>query len=389
MSRESGNGALEGIMIVDFSRVLAGPLATMTLGDLGADIIKVERPGTGDDTRHWGPPFSEEGSPYYLGLNRNKRSLSLDFGDPEDLDTARRLAERADVVVENFRPGTMQKLGLDYEELARSNPGLVYCSISAFGSGPEASKLPGYDFLVQAASGFMSITGQQGGEPLKTGVAVIDMICGLYATTGILAALHDRKESGKGQQIEVSLMDSALNALLNQASAYLITSVEPGPLGNRHPSIAPYETYQAADRKLALAVGNDALWKRLCIELGLQELEEDERFATNSARVANIDELKAILENVFAEDDAAIWVERLGAAGVPAGLVRGVGEAFAFAEELGLEPTVEVEGNETGAPLELTCSPLRMSRTPAEVRLSPPSLGQHSKEIRNWLGQDT
>lgn len=385
MSQRSGSGALEGIVIADLSRVLAGPLATMTLGDLGAEIIKVERPGVGDDTRQWGPPFSEEGSPYYLGLNRNKRSLTLDFEDPEDLAVARRLVERADVVVENFRPDTMEKFGLGYEALSSINTGLVYfvyCLISAFGSGPEASRLPGYDFLVQAASGFMSITGQEKGEPVKVGVAVIDMICGLYATTGILAALHARKESGSGQQIEISLMDSALSALLNQASAYLIAGIEPSPLGNRHPSIAPYETYQAADRPLALAVGNDALWKRLCRELGLEELEEDERFATNSARVSNIDELHEILERVFAKASAATWVECLGAASIPAGLVRSVGEAFDFAGELGLEPTVEVEGNETGASLPLTRSPLRMSRTPTEVCLSPPSLGQHSREIR-------
>jgi crotonobetainyl-CoA:carnitine CoA-transferase CaiB-like acyl-CoA transferase len=381
----SGDGALSGLLVADFSRVLAGPLATMTLGDLGAEVIKVENPEGGDETRAWGPPFVEEGSTYYLGLNRNKKSIALDLKDPEDLEVARRLVARADVVVENFRPGTMDRLGLGYEEVSGTNPGVVYCSISAFGSNPEGARLPGYDFLTQAASGFMSITGEEGGEPLKVGVAVIDVVCGLYATVGILAALEARRKTGRGQRVEVSLFDSALSALVNQASGYLLAGVVPRPLGNRHPSITPYETCAAADRPFALAVGNDALWRRLCGELGLDELAEDERFATNAARVAHADELREVLNGVFAGADADLWVERLGRAGIPAGRVNDVGEAFAFAERLGLEPVVEVRGSESGSPLRLVRSPLRMSGTPVAVEGPPPRLGEHSGEVREWL----
>src|SRR6476619_4957094 len=239
--------ALDGILVADLSRVLAGPLCTMTLGDLGADVIEVERPDGGDDTREWGPPFVEEGATYYLGLNRNKRSVTLDLKDPADLALARELCARADVVVESFRPGTADRLGLGHTAVAALNPRVVYCSISAFGSGERAAQLPGYDLLLQAMSGLMSVTGEPDGRPLKVGAAVIDMICGLYATTAVLAALVERERSGRGQRVEVSLMDSALAALLNQASAHLNAGVVPGRLGNRHPSIVPYEPYTAAD----------------------------------------------------------------------------------------------------------------------------------------------
>ncbi|WP_047865732.1 CaiB/BaiF CoA transferase family protein [Rubrobacter aplysinae] len=377
--------ALEGLVVADFSRVLAGPLATMNLGDLGADVIKVERPEVGDDTRAWGPPFVEEGSTYYLGLNRNKRSIALDLGEPGDLEAARELASRADVLIENFRPGAMSRLGLGYEEVSRLNPGIVYCSISAFGSGERGAAMPGYDFLVQAASGFMSITGEEDGTPMKTGVAIVDVICGLNATIGILAALESRRKTGEGQHVEVSLMDSALAGLVNQASGYLLAGSVPGPRGNKHPSIAPYETFRAADRPFVIAVGNEALWRRLCESLGLEELAEDERFATNSGRVAHRDELGEILEGVFRREDAATWVERLGEAGVPAGLINDVGEAFELAEWLDLSPVVELENREGSSNLKLTRSPLRMSETPVIADKPPPRLGEHSGEIRAWL----
>jgi len=279
----------------------------------------------------------------------------------------------------------MSRLGLGYEELSEVNPGLIYCSISAFGSGSRAAELAGYDFLIQAVGGFMSITGPKRGEPHKVGVAVIDMISGLYATVGILAALEARRRTRRGQLVEVSLMDSALSALLNQASGYLLAGTVPRPLGNRHPSIAPYQTYRATDRPFALAVGSDGLWRRLCEALGLHELAQDERFATNSARVANVDELEAVLESVFAKASAREWVERLGSAGLPVGLVRDVGEAFEFAEALGLAPTVEVEGSKTGKPVRTVRSPLKLSETPVEVSGAPPTLGQHSAEVRAWL----
>ena len=342
--------ALDGILVADFSRVLAGPLCTMTLGDLGADVVKVERPDGGDDTREWGPPWHEEGATYYLGLNRNKRSVRLDLKDPGDLALAKRLAARADVVVESFRPGTIDRLGLGYDDVASGNPGVVYCSISAFGTGERAAALPGYDLLLQAMSGLMSVTGETDGRPLKVGAALIDMICGLFAANGILAALHARSRTGAGQRVHVSLMDSALAALLNQGSGFLNAGVVPGRLGNRHPSITPYETFRAADGDFAVACGNDALFRRLCAAIGRPELAADERYADNRARLEHRDALTADLEAAFAGADAAEWVARLGEAGVPAGPINDIGEAFAFAEDLGLEPWVEVDGVRTVRP---------------------------------------
>jgi crotonobetainyl-CoA:carnitine CoA-transferase CaiB-like acyl-CoA transferase len=368
-------GALDGLLVADFSRVLAGPLCTQTLGDLGADVVKVERGGRdghGDDTRGWGPT-------YYLGLNRNKRSIALDLTDPGDARLARRLADRADVLVESFRPGTIERLGLGYETIADSNPGIVYCSISAFGSGEEAARLPGYDLLLQAMSGLMSVTGEPDGRPLKVGAALIDMVCGLYATTGVLAALHARQRTGRGQHVEVSLMDSALAGLLNQASAYLNAGVVPGRLGNRHPSIAPYETFRAADGDFAVAVGNDAIFARLCAAIGQPELATDERFATNVARLERREQLGAILEGAFHAAPAAEWVQRLSAAGVPAGPINDVAQAFAFAEALGLAPVWETEGVRT------VRSPMRLGDTPATARRPPPALGEHDGELRAWL----
>ena len=375
-------GALDGLLVADFSRVLAGPLCTQTLGDLGADVVKVERPGAGDDTRTWGPPFVEQGSTYYLGLNRNKRSLALDLADPEDNALARRLADRADVLVESFRPGTIDRLGLGYEAIAATNPGVVYCSISAFGSGDQAARLPGYDLLLQAMSGLMSVTGEPDGRPLKVGAALIDMVCGLYATTGVLAALQARERTGRGQRVEVSLMDSALAGLLNQASAHLLAGVVPGRLGNRHPSIAPYETFRAADGEFAVAVGNDAIFARLCAAIGQPELAADERFATNAARLERREELAAILEAAFAGAPAAEWMQRLSQAGVPAGPINDIGAAFAFAEALGLAPVWEIDG------VRGVRSPLRLADTPAAARRRPPALGEHDDELRAWLAAD-
>jgi crotonobetainyl-CoA:carnitine CoA-transferase CaiB-like acyl-CoA transferase len=374
--------ALDGILVADFSRVLAGPLCTMTLGDLGADVVKVERPDGGDDTREWGPPWHDEGATYYLGLNRNKRSVTLDLKDPGDLALARRLAARADVVVESFRPGTIDRLGLGYDDVAPGNPGVVYCSISAFGTGERAAALPGYDLLLQAMSGLMSVTGETDGRPLKVGAALIDMICGLYAANGILAALHARSRTGEGQRVHVSLMDSALAALLNQGSGFLNAGVVPGRLGNRHPSITPYETFRAADGDFAVACGNDALFRRLCAAIGRPELAEDARYADNRARLEHRDALTTDLEAAFAGADAAEWVARLGEAGVPAGPINDVGEAFAFAEELGLEPWVEVDGVRTVRPA------MTLGTTPAAVRRRPPRLGEHDAEIRAWLAGD-
>src|SRR4051812_7854199 len=339
-------GPLDGLLVADFSRVLAGPFAAMTLGDLGADVIKVERPGGGDDTRAWGPPWRERSgdeasgrgradSTYYLGLNRNKRSVALDLTDAEDRALARALGERADVMIESFRPGLMASWGLDGDALRSVNPRLVSCSVTAFGSGEQAAGLPGYDFLLQAMGGLMSVTGEADGRPVKTGAAVVDLICGLLATIGIQAALA----GGGGRHVEVSLMDSALAALLNQGSAWVAGGVVPGRRGNRHPSIVPYETYEAADRPFAVATGNDRLFARLCEAIGLPDLAADPRFATNEARVTNVDALGEAFEAVFGTAAADHWVQVLRAAGVPAGPINRIDEAFALAAELGMEPT--------------------------------------------------
>jgi crotonobetainyl-CoA:carnitine CoA-transferase CaiB-like acyl-CoA transferase len=371
---------LEGILVADFSRVLAGPLAAMLLGDLGADVIKVERPDGGDDTRHWGPPWREGEATYYLGLNRNKRSLALDLGDEEDAALARELAARADVLIESFRPGLIARWGLDGETLrATTNPGLVTCSVTAFGTSEAALGLPGYDFLAQAMGGLMSVTGEEDGRPLKTGAAVVDLVCGLLAVIGIQAALAERERTGKGRHVEVSLMDAALLSLLNQGSAWVLGGIVPHRRGNRHPSITPYETFDAADRPLAVAVGNDRLFQRLCAVLGLGELAADERFATNSARVAHADALAARLGPVFATRPASEWIAELSAAAVPAGPINDVAEAFSYAESLGMEPVTETDGYPLPSP------PLRIDGERPEVTKPPPKLDEHGEEIRAWL----
>ena len=365
--------------MADFSRVLAGPFATMLLGDLGADVVKVEHPEGGDETRAWGPPFSGGHSTYYLAVNRNKRSVALDLKRDPDRHAARALAARADVLVENFKAGAAERLGLGYEEVASGNPGLVWCSISGFGQGAGA-ELPGYDFLVQAMSGLMSITGPAGGEPTKVGVALVDVLTGLYATSGILAALHARARTGRGQRVEVSLLGSALASLVNQASSFLCTGVRPRAMGNRHPSITPYETLATADRPLVVAVGNDGQFARLCRVLGLPEAVADARFATNADRVANRDALADLLERALAARGAADWVAALAEAGVPCGLVNDVGEAFALAERLGLGPVAAAGG------VPQVADPIRLSSTPASYRLAPPVLGEHTAEVLGWLG---
>jgi crotonobetainyl-CoA:carnitine CoA-transferase CaiB-like acyl-CoA transferase len=351
----------------------------MTLGDLGADEIKVERPEAGDDTRHWGPPWRDGESTYYLGLNRNKRSVALDLGNPGDVELARRLAERADVLIESFRPGLMARWGLDGDTLRAANPGLVTCSVTAFGTGEQGAALPGYDFLLQALGGLMSITGEPDGPPLKVGSAVVDLVCGLLAVVGIQAALAERAATGRGRHVEVSLMDAALTTLLNQGSAWVAGGVVPGRLGNRHPSIVPYQTFEAADRPFAVAVGNDRLFARLCAAIGLDGLPDDPRFAGNEARVAHVDELGETLGEVFVSAPAEHWIERLRAAAVPAGLINGVDEAWELAAALGMEPVATPDGVPVAAP------PLRLDGARPDVRRRPPRLDEHGAEIRAWL----
>ncbi len=369
---------LEGVLVADFTRVLAGPLATMTLGDLGADVIKLESP-TGDETRTWIPPESVAGeSTYYLAVNRNKRSLVCDLSDPADAALARELADRADVLVENFKPGTLERFGLDYDSLRAANPGLVHCSITGFGDG-EGASLPGYDPLLQALSGLMSITGPADREPSKVGVALIDVVSGQSAAIAILAALAVRARTGQGQRVEINLLSSALAALANQASGYLNAGVAAKRMGNVHPSIEPFATFATKNEPLMICVGNDRQFAALCEAIGAGKLATDARFATNPDRVANRETLRGLLEAKLAKQTATQWTERLRAAGVAAGPVNNIAEAFALADSLGLEPVDEIDGVST------VTSPLGLRGTPPTTRRRPPRLGEHSDEIRAWL----
>lgn len=355
-------GSLDGLLIADFGRVLAGPYATMLLGDLGADVVKIERPDGGDDTRSWGPPWSDDGeATYFLSVNRNKRSELWDLRDDADLARARELVTRADVVVENFLPGTMDRLGLGYEQVCVLNPDVVYVSITGFGT----SDLPGYDLLVQAVGGLMSVTGPPD-EPTKVGVALVDVITGLHAAVGMLAALRHRDATGEGQRVEVSLLSSLLSALANQSGAHVMTGAVPRGMGNRHPSLAPYEVFATADRPLAIAVGNNRQFACLAEVLGHQEWADDERFATNALRVEHRDALVEAMTEVLAGDGAEAWAARLGEAGVPAGPVNDLAQAFALAEQVGLDMRVDVEG------VAQVAHPIRMSATPATYRRRPP-----------------
>jgi crotonobetainyl-CoA:carnitine CoA-transferase CaiB-like acyl-CoA transferase len=365
--------ALDNIRILDFSRVLAGPFATMMLADLGAEVTKVERPGVGDDTRAWGPPYDEHGrATYFESVNRNKTSIALDLKVVEDVARARELASQSEVIVENFRPGMLDRIGLGYEDVSGDNPAVIYCSITGFGRGPGAD-LPGYDLLVQALGGLMSITGPADGEPQKVGVALVDVLAGLFATIGILAALRHRERTGEGQRVDIDLLTSLLAALVNQGSAFTIAGVIPERMGNAHPSVAPYELYRAADTELVLAVGNDRQFTALCQVLGAPELAADDRFATNAQRVRNRESLRAALGRCLVRRPAKAWVHDLTNARVPAGVVNDISGAFELAASLGLEPIVEAPRDD-GARVPLTRNPIRLSATPPTYRSAPPAL---------------
>lgn len=362
---EARTGPLAGLRVADFSRVLAGPYATMMLGDLGAEVIKVERPPRGDDTRSWGPPHAADGtSTYFQSVNRNKRTVWLDLDDPTDRAEALELARSADVLVENLAPGTMARFGLGYEDVAAMNPGVVYASISGFGAGAGAL-MPGYDLLVQAMGGLMSITGPAPGQATKVGVALVDVLTGLHATVGVLAALHERSAGGVGQHVSVNLLSSTLSALVNQAQAVLGAGAVPQAMGNAHPSIAPYETLPTADGVLVLAVGNDGQFRSLCEVLGL-DLAGDPDFATNPARVANREVLARRLSEVLCTRPTPDWIGDLTAAGVPAGPVNDIPAALELATTLGLTPVVDAAGVPTVA------NPITLARTPVDYRLPPP-----------------
>ena len=374
-------GPLAGLLVADFSRILAGPYASMLLGDLGADVVKVESPG-GDDTRTWQPPVRGTESTYYLGVNRNKRSVVLDLKDPDDVLLARELAARADIVLENFKPGGLRKFGLDYEAVAAANPRVVYASISGFGSGGGAS-LPGYDLIVQAMSGLMSLTGDADGPPYRAGISVFDVMSGLHATIGVLAALEHRHRSGEGQHVEVSLLSAALSSMVTQTSAYVAGGDVPHRMGNAHPSLFPYEPLPTADGDLIITAGNDGQFARLCEVLGVPELADDQRFAHNQDRTARREELRPLLVERLRTRTRAEWFTALVAGGVACGPINTVAEGVAFAESLGLDPVVEVGRGEAMAPS--VRHPVAYSATPARYDRPPPGLGEHSDEVRAWL----
>ena len=359
---------LAGIKIADFSRVLAGPYATMLLADLGAQVVKVERPGSGDDTRNWGPPFDKNGNAtYFLSVNRNKEGLQLDLTDQADQARAIELINSSDVVVENFGPAGMDKYNLGYTKLIATNPKLIYCSITGFGTSEKAADLPGYDLLLQGMSGLMSITGADENNPTKVGVALVDVITGLHAVVGILAALRARDEQGVGQKVELNLLSSTLSALVNQASAYLSAGVIPKAMGNAHPSIAPYQVYSAKDKKFIVAVGSDQQFTKFAGAVK-PELIADKRFATNQLRVENLAQLNAALEPVFAEQSADYWISKLAKVKIPSGAINNIAEAFDLAQSLGLNSIIEIDG------ISSVSNPISFSKTPVEYRSSPPNL---------------
>ena len=378
---------LEGVRVLDLSRVLAGPYATMMLADLGADVLKVEHPERGDDTRHWGPPFAGGESAYFLSVNRNKRSIGVDLKDPEGLEKVKKLATSADVLIENMRRGALEKLGLGYEGLKEVNPGLVYCSITGFGPGKDEER-PGYDFLVQARGGIMGITGFPDGEPTKVGVAIADMVCGLQAAMAVLAALHRRSTTGEGARIEVPLFESQLSWLANRAQEYLVSGEETGRMGNTHPSIVPYQTFDASDKKIALAVGNDAQFGNLCKALGREELATDERFARNPDRVANREELVAVLQEEFLKKTADEWVEEIRDAGVPVGPVNTLADVFSDGHVLSSDVLQDVEHPAAGM-LKMLASPILVDGERLQIWRPPPTLGQHTSELEDWSLDDT
>ena len=368
---------LDGITILDLTRVLSGPYCTMLLADMGARVIKIEQPGKGDDTRAWGPPFVEGESAYFLSINRNKESVTLDFKHQDGRALLERLIARADVVVENFRPGTLTKLGLDYHTLAPRYPRLIYCSISGFGqTGPRRNE-PGYDAVLQAEGGLMSITGAPEGSPFRLGVAIVDIVSGMFAAYGVAMAVIARERTGRGQQVDLAMLDSVAALLTYQAGNYFATDRVPARLGNRHPSIAPYETFAASDGDFVLAIGNDEQWRRFCAVAGLPE---DERFATNRQRLTAYDRLRPFIANRLETEPRAFWIDRLTAAGLPCGSVRNLQELFD-------DPQVDARGmiarieHATAGQLRVLGVPVKLSDTPGAVRTAPPTLGQHTDAV--------
>jgi crotonobetainyl-CoA:carnitine CoA-transferase CaiB-like acyl-CoA transferase len=369
---------LDGVKVLDLSRVLAGPYATMVLGDLGADVLKVEHPERGDDTRHWGPPFASGESAYFLSVNRNKRSIGVDLKDEIGLERVKTLAAEADVLIENWRRGALEKLGLGYNALREENPDLIYCSITGFGPGPDENR-PGYDFLVQARGGIMGITGQPGGEPTKVGVAISDIVCGLFASNAIQAALYRRSATGEGTRIEVPLFESTLGWLANRGQEYLVSGEDTGLIGNAHPSIVPYQTFHASDKPLVVAVGNNTQFANLCRAIGRPELAEDERYATNPDRVSNREALISELQQEFSKRTADEWADEIRAAGIPSGPVNTLADVFSDEHVLGSGMLQDLDHPSAGH-LKMLASPLIVEGEHLPIRHAPPTLGQHTEE---------
>jgi crotonobetainyl-CoA:carnitine CoA-transferase CaiB-like acyl-CoA transferase len=380
MGVSTAAGPLAGIRVLDLTRALSGPFATMILGDLGADVIKVEDTWHGDDTRRWGPPFQGDDASYFLSVNRNKRALSVNMKTPEGRDIVRQLAAASDILMENFRPGAAARLGLGYAELARQNPRLIYASISGYGqTGPSAS-LPGYDAVAQAVSGMMSVTGEADGDPVRSGTSSADVGAGMWALIGILAALHAREATGQGQLVDVSLLDGQLAWLTYVAGKYFATGVTPGRHGSAHENLIPYQVFPTADAPLMVAVGSDGLWRRFTAATGLDELTDDPRFATNPDRVRHRDVLIPRIEAVLATRGCAEWTGLLNGAGVPAGPVNTVPAALGQPQVAAREMVVEIEHPVAGK-LKMLGSPIKLSAQPASIRRPPPTLGQHTDEI--------
>jgi crotonobetainyl-CoA:carnitine CoA-transferase CaiB-like acyl-CoA transferase len=375
-------GPLAGVLVADFSRVLAGPYATMLLADLGAEVVKVEGPPGGDETRSWTPPERDGVSTYYLGINRGKRSIVLDLREEEDVALARELAGRADILIQNLKPGGMAKFGLDFEAVRRDNPGVVYTSISGFGAGAGAD-LPGYDLLVQGMSGLMSLTGSADGPGYRAGISVFDVMAGNHAVIGILAALRHRDATGEGQHVEVNLLSSALTGLVNHSSAWVAGGVVPYRMGNAHPSVFPYEPFRTADADLIVIAANDRQFERLCEALGIPEVAKDERFLHNGDRTRNREELRPLFEEQLGRRGAEEWFELLMGAGIPCGPINTIDDGFATAERFGLDPVVEVGEGDRALPT--TRHPIRFSGTPVAYSLPPPELDEHGAELRAWL----
>lgn len=381
-------GPLQGIRVLDLTRVLAGPYCTMFLGDLGAEVVKIEQPGVGDDTRSWGPPFVGGESAYFLCINRNKRSLSLDLKSDRGTELLRRLAESADVLVENFRPGTMDRFGLGEKDLRKANPRLIYASLSGFGADGPMRDWPGYDLIVQAWGGLMSITGAPDGEPTKVGVAIIDIVAGLMLGKTIVAALFARERHGIGQKIETSLLEAEVACLINTGSNYLLGGKIPGRWGNAHPSIVPYQSFKTRDSFLVVGVASEGIWRRFCHVIERPELADDARFAKNPERVEHRAELISVLTDLFLERDTSTWITLLGDAGIPCAPVQTIDQVFGSPQVHHREMLVQVQ-HPTAGTLPMAGLPVKLSATPASIRLAPPLLGQHSEEVlQAWLGMD-